>query len=1275
MTGYRKWTHPLVLTAVLTAVVPLNGDSSFAALVTQTASDSPGQSSWTAGTSWSDGQPPAATNDYLTPAGITLRTPDAVTNPAAFAGNSLSANGTLLLMHLGTASINDLRLDGAIVQHGQAGKSTTLAGNINLVTTSMFDTVETGRDLTLSARLTGSGGLTKINPGTLLLGNTNNNYTGATAVNGGILKLGAAGALSGTSGVSVASGATFDLAGVKPGKPITIAGTGTSGQGALINSGADAPDDRFSLTLTDNATIGGTGRIDIAMSGNTLDGGGFALTKIGSNYVDIRGTVSNLSALNVNQGYFYFEGGSQTGLGSTPITIASGAVVGAYGTLSVNAPIILNGGTLGQFGPGNSTTSTWSGAVTVNSASTISSKAVWTGGNVAVTGNLSGSGALTFSGPYTVSLGGSGTSYTGAIAVNSGLLQLTSKGALSAASGVTVASVATVDLNSQDPLKSSNSPRNFTISGTGTAGQGALINTATGTDGSRIQNLTLTGNALISSARRLDIHGPIDGGSYTLTKTGGDLIDISGGVSNLSSLIINQGRVRLEGTGLGGWTGPITINSGVLSSWGSRTVNNPITLAGGALGAENGGTTTYAGGVTIASDSSIDLSGGNVTITTPLSSNRALTLLGSNTLTLNASSAIGNLSGSAKVALGTGVNLAFGSNNANTGWSGPILGSGSLTKVGSGTTILGSMGLSTYSGGTTIREGALVVSTPGALGTGAVTLDGGTLTLATPMQTVSGFGGSGAGWTLNGGATAAGDVLTVTTASGSQARTAFYNLPVTTDGFTVNFTYSAAGGTNPPADGLAIIFQNDPRTVKALGSSGGALGYSGISPSGAWGINLYTPAAPQGICNQVWINGGIAGGFVAPTGIAVYNTPVDVQLAYNYSTKTLTATLNQAGNTYTKTYTGVDLPTAAGKNAYVGISGGTGGATAIQTVSNFAYTGTGAVNTAYTNALSISAGATGNINLRATPAATDFSLDGLSLGSGASLNVAADPASTPDLSYGLTLGATALAGPATFNVANHGMGSGTLTLAALSGAAGTSLAKQGPGALVLSADNSAFVGNVTIGEGTLRLAAAGTLDKSPLIDIQSGATYDLTAKTGPFDLVAAGQTLQGSGTILLPDAQTATVRGILSAGNSPGTLTLAGAATLDLSAVSAGSLQFEIGTPGDLVRLTDGTLAIGAGSLEFGDFSFMSAGTGLGAYTLFETSQPILGSLGATTAGTVGGVSAYLSLSDDGTDLVLNMVPEPSSLVLLGLAMAGMLLGVRRARSARLLLVRNDNGR
>src|SRR5581483_6995112 len=133
-----------------------------------------------------------------------------------------------------------------------------------------------------------------------------------------------------------------------------------------------------------------------------------------------------------------------------------------------------------------------------------------------------------------------------------------------------------------------------------------------------------------------------------------------------------------------------------------------------------------------------------------------------------------------------------------------------LTKSGTGTLTLGS-NLNSYAGGTTVSGGTVASARPGALGTGTVTLDGGTLSAGAPAAAattaVSGFGTDGAGWTLNGGASVAGDVATLTNGGGNEARSLFANTKVPTAGdFTARFTYTAGG--NRAADGFGFVMQN-----------------------------------------------------------------------------------------------------------------------------------------------------------------------------------------------------------------------------------------------------------------------------------------------------------------------------------------------------------------------------------------------------------------------------------------------------------------------------------
>jgi len=87
---------------------------------------------------------------------------------------------------------------------------------------------------------------------------------------------------------------------------------------------------------------------------------------------------------------------------------------------------------------------------------------------------------------------------------------------------------------------------------------------------------------------------------------------------------------------------------------------------------------------------------------------------------------IGSVEGDGLVLLGKN-SLTIGSNNLSTAFSGGISGTGAITKIGTGTLTLASA--NSYSGGTTISEGILLVSnaTGSGTGTGAVTVNAGTL--------------------------------------------------------------------------------------------------------------------------------------------------------------------------------------------------------------------------------------------------------------------------------------------------------------------------------------------------------------------------------------------------------------------------------------------------------------------------------------------------------------------------------------------------------------------
>jgi len=208
--------------------------------------------------------------------------------------------------------------------------------------------------------------------------------------------------------------------------------------------------------------------------------------------------------------------------------------------------------------------------------------------------------------------------------------------------------------------------------------------------------------------------------------------------------------------------------------------------------------------------------------------------------------------------------------------------------------------------------------------------------IAAPLNvppSVAGFGSAGAGWTLNGGATVTSNVLELTDGSGNEARSAYYNVPQLVDSFQAQFVYQANG----QADGVAFVMQNAAAGLNAVGAAGGGLGYGGIAESAAVKFNIYH-AASGGMGTRLSA-GGSSGtyGSTLPVNLGS-GDPIGVSLDYNGTTLTENLTDSVTGASFSTNYT-VNIPAAVGggNTALIGFTGGDGGATSVQTISDFTY--------------------------------------------------------------------------------------------------------------------------------------------------------------------------------------------------------------------------------------------------------------------------------------------------------------------------------------------------
>lgn len=601
-----------------------------------------------------------------------------------FGNNTAAGTGTLTLnggaIEASTAPrtlANAVTVGGGFSVVGT--RALTLGGAMDLGGSQRTVTTTNTALTTFSGVVSGAGGLAKSGAGILTLSGANT-YTGATAVNAGILRAGAAGTAFGTGSaitLANAAGASLDLAGFNTAIG-SLAGGGASGGNVTLGAG----------TLT-------TGTNNASTSYGGIISGSGGIVKTGTGTQTLTGANTYSGTTTVGSGILTAQNAAALG------TTAGGTVVSSGGSLGLAGGITITGETLQLAGSGaggqgalfnSSGSNTFNGEISLNADTTIISDIA---GETLTLGASAQNRTLANNG-YTLTIDGVGDTYmqsqisgTGGLVKNgSGTTTLYySAGALfSAYSGPTTVNAGALiaDLGDTDlvPLTPLTGP--ITIGG---AGQDASMSTRwfDNIGDSTVVNVYDRGTLRIDNSyyNQAGLSETVGG----LNLRGGATVETINGATNPSTLILNGG-VTHDGTGAATINGNLALggaerNFAVQDGAAATELAVSAAISDGALTKSGTGTMALSGTAANTYSGATTVDGGTLVL---LKSGGANAVAGS-AVTLNSGGTL-LLGGANQIADSTAMTLAGGAFSTGDGFSESL---GALTLTGDSSISLGSL--------------------------------------------------------------------------------------------------------------------------------------------------------------------------------------------------------------------------------------------------------------------------------------------------------------------------------------------------------------------------------------------------------------------------------------------------------------------------------------------------------------------------------------------------------------------------------------------------------